>query len=459
VLPLENASGDTATQFFADGMTDELTSTVAKIPGLQVASRGATTAAYKAGGGDVRATAQRLGVGAILEGRIRRSAGRMRLTAQLTNPVDGIILWTETYDRQLKDAFQVQDDVARAIAASLSVTLGSEQSRLADRGTENPEAHDLYLRGRYVQAKYTEADLRKSLELFNAALAKDPNYASAWAGITDSWGMLADDFISPREATPKMRAAIARGMAIDSKAPELRFADGVATYYWGRDAFSAERIMESALRISPRIPYVLIYYPDVLWTVGRRDSAASFLRHAVERDPTSPEVLSAATGFFRRTGDLATARTYCDRLAELHFGEWCAAAIARSLGQPEQSIALYRRQVADPDPRVSLAARGELVAALVVAGRRDEARALAEQAEAQANAGRRYIREDAIAIMWSRLGDNDRALRWYERALKSNSAGIGGLYFALANEALRRDPRILAFAKRAGLPDPPPYWR
>ena len=459
VLPLENVSGDTATQFFADGMTDELTSTLAKIPGLQVASRGATTAAFKAGGGDVKATAQRLGVRAILEGRIRRAGGRMRLTAQLTNPGDGIILWTETYDREVKDAFQVQDDVARAIAAALRVTLGSDQRELADRGTENPEAHDLYLRARYVQAKYTEADLRKSLELFNAALAKDPNYASAWAGITDSWGMLADDFISPREAIPKVRAAIVRGMAIDSTVPELRFANGVITYYYGRDAFAAERIMESALRISHRVPFALIYYPAVLWSVGRRDSAASFLRHAVQSDPTSPEVLSAAAGFFGWTGDLATARMYCDRLVELHAGEGCTADLALAVGRPEQAIALQRRQMLDPDPRVSLSARGELVAALVVAGRRAEARALAEQAEAQANAGRRYVREDAIALMWSRLGDNDRALRWYERALQSHSSGIGGLYFALANEPLRHDPRILAFAKRAGLPDPPPYWR
>jgi tetratricopeptide (TPR) repeat protein len=242
-------------------------------------------------------------------------------------------------------------------------------------------------------------------------------------------------------------------------APELRFAEGLNMYFWGRDALAAERIMESALRISPRLPFVLNYYPAVLWSVGRRDSASSFLRHAVERDPASPEVLGQAAGYFRWTGDFAMARTYCDRLVELHAGESCTADIALSRGQPEQAIALYRLQMAESDPRISLAARRELVAALVVAGRRAEARALTEQAEAQANAGGRYVREDLIALMWSRLGDNDRAFRWYERALQSNSAGIGGLYAALATDSLRYDPRILPFAKRAGLPDPPPYWR
>ena len=126
---------------FADGMTDELTSTLAKIPGVRVASRSATSAAIKTGG-DANMIAQRLSVGAILEGRIRRAGNRMRLTAQLSNPKDGLILWTETYDREVKDAFLVQDDVARAIAAALRVTLGGEQ-QLASRGTSSSEAHDL----------------------------------------------------------------------------------------------------------------------------------------------------------------------------------------------------------------------------------------------------------------------------------------------------------------------------
>jgi TolB-like protein/tRNA A-37 threonylcarbamoyl transferase component Bud32 len=460
VLPLQNVGGDTANQFFADGMTDELTSTMAKLPGLHVASRSATAAALKAGG-DVKSTGQRLAVGAVLEGRIRRVGDRMRLTAQLTNVSDGLILWTESYDREVKDAFQVQDEVARSIAGALQVTLAGAPRDLADRATTSPAAHDLYLRGRYVQAKYTEADIRKSLELFQGALAKDPTYAAAWAGIADSWNMLADDFMAPREAAPKVREAIARGMSIDSAAPELRYVRGITAYYYDGDAHSAERMMGEALRASPRLQWGTSIYPAVLWTVGKRDSAAAFLRHAIERDPTAPEVLENASAYFVATGDLTTARMYCDRLEELHEGERCSARLDVEAGRTEQAIELYRRSMTDPSPIMSLGARQEMVGALVKANRLAEARAIATQVDAEARSGgaRRYLREDVIALMWARIGDYDRAMYWYERALRSGSAGIGGLYFNLAKEPIRHDPRILAFAKRAGLPDPPPYWR
>ncbi|MBA3339714.1 MAG: protein kinase, partial [Gemmatimonadaceae bacterium] len=232
VLPLENIGGDTATQFFADGMTDELTSTVAKIAGLKVASRSATMAALKALPGDTKALGQRLSVGAVLVGRIRRSGERMRLTAELSSVHDGSILWSETYDRDAKDAFKVQDEVARAIASALRVTLGDGQRRLAAQRTVNSEAHDLYLRGRYNQEKYTEPDIRTALALFKEAVAKDPQYAAAWSGIADSWGMLADDFMAPREAVPKMRDAMARAAAIDSTSPELLLTRGTTALYY-----------------------------------------------------------------------------------------------------------------------------------------------------------------------------------------------------------------------------------
>ncbi|GAC1648884.1 MAG: hypothetical protein NVS4B3_05100 [Gemmatimonadaceae bacterium] len=458
VLPLENAGGDTAVQFFADGMTDELTSTVAKaLPELHVASRNATVAALTSGAGDVRALGRRLAVGAVLEGRIRRVGTRMRLTAQLTNVPDGVILWTDSYDREVNDVFQVQDDVARAIAGALRVTLADRGRRDAERGTANREAHDLYLRARFVQNKYTEADLRQSLALFHAALAKDPRYAAAWAGIADSWGMLADDYLAPQEAVPHARDAIARGMAIDSTVPELRAALAVIRFYYDRDAHGAERLMADRIRRSPQL-YVSPHYIAVLWTVGRRDSAAAFLRHAAEGDPASPKVLGQAFRYYFNLGDLASAGGYCDRLVELNAGEGCTDSLAIITGHPEQSIAVRRRQLANPDARVSLGARGWLVLALAKAGRLAEARTLAAEADAVARSGRRYVREDAIALMWARVGDSDRAIDWLERALRSGSSGIGGLYFAWANEPLRHDPRLLALAKRAGLPDPPPYW-
>lgn len=221
-------------------------------------------------------------------------------------------------------------------------------------------------------------------------------------------------------------------MAIDSTVAELRYARGLMAFYYDRDAFAAERMIGSALRTSPGLPLSTSYYPAVL---------------------------SAASTFFLSMGDLVTAEAYCDRLVELHEGEWCSADIAGARGQPDKAIDVHRRAVADQDPRALLGARASLVGALAKAGRLTDAKALAEQTETEANASQRYVREDIIAIMWARIGDNDRALRWFERALRSGSAGIGWLYGSIADTPLRHDPRVLALAKRAGLPDPPPYWR
>ncbi|MGI8842544.1 MAG: protein kinase domain-containing protein [Gemmatimonadaceae bacterium] len=458
VLPLENIGGDTATQFFADGMTDELTSTVAKIAGLKVASRSATMAALKVFPGDTKALGQRLSVGAVLVGRIRRSGERMRLTAELSSVHDGSILWSETYDRDAKDAFQVQDEVARAIASALRVTLGDGQRRLAAQRTVNPEAHDLYLRGRYILEKYTEPDIRTALVLFEQAVAKDPQYAAAWSGIADSWGMLADDFMAPREAMQKMRDAMARAATIDSTSPELLFVRGNTALWYDRDPVLAERLMGEALRASPDQQFSTSYYSMALWVTGMRDSATAFVRHEVARDPTSPEVLNAASTYFLKVGDRAAARTYCDRLVEMQAGEGCSATVAMAEGRPEQAIPIYRKRAANPDIRVARGARASLVRALALSGQAAEARQLAMTIDAEARSGGRYFREDTPARMWSYLGDYDRAFEWMERALRSGSSGIGVLYWTFATDPIRKDPRMRALAKRAGLPDPPPYW-
>jgi eukaryotic-like serine/threonine-protein kinase len=457
VLPLENLGGDTATQFFADGMTDEITSTVAKLAGLRTASRSATAAAVRASAGDVRALGERLKVGAVLEGRIRRSGGRMRLTTELTGVKDGRILWTESYDREVKDAFAVQDEVARAIAGALRVTLAGGSPASASRRTTSPEAHDLYLRGRYLQNKYTEPDLRTSIALFEQALARDPRYAMAWSGIADSWMHLADDYVAPRAAVPRVREAIARGMAIDSTLPELQFSRALLAYIYDRDLHEARRLMAGSVRAAP--VELLWYYPLLLWTLGARDSAAAVWREAVARDPASPELLLAAWRYHRTFGDAAEARRYCVRLEELRAGEPCHARDALLAGRPDSAIARARRRMrGDGDSRSRSQGRLILVEVLVASGRVAEARAEVVKAEAEAKASTRYVREDWIASMWSMVGDDDRAMQWYERAYASGVGGIGVLYSDLAELPLRHDPRALALAKRAGLPDPPPYW-
>ncbi len=456
VLPFENSPADTATQFFADGMTDELTSTLSKIPGVRVTSRSATAAAVNFAGQDPRTVGERLRVGAVLATRIRRVGDRMRLTAQLANVPDGAILWSETYERKVTDAFQVQDDVARAIAGALRITLAANQ-RLADRGTTSAAAHDLYLRARYLQARYTEPDLRRSLELFQAAIKEDPKYARAWAGLTDSWGMLSDDFIAPSEAVPHIRDAVSRGLSIDSTLPELRFARGLIAYLFDRDARAAQQYMGAALAVDPDLTYGTTWYPQVLWATGLRDSASAVLRAAIKRDSTASDRLADAWDYAQQAGNRREARRYCVRLADVHAGERCGALQDLDIGRPERALDVFQRaakQAGAGRPHTQL----EYVAVLVAAKHFDEARQAVADVDRQAAAPGRYMREDDIALMHGLLGDADGAMRWYERALTAGSSGLGSLYWRTLTNPVRNDPRLLALAKRAGLPPPPPYW-
>ncbi|MEO7996199.1 MAG: serine/threonine-protein kinase [Gemmatimonadaceae bacterium] len=458
VLPLENVSGDTTMQFFADGMTDELTTAVARLPGLRVASRSATESALNTSK-EVKALGARLSVNSVLDGRLRRSGNHLRLTATLTNVADGSILWTETYDREVKDVFQMQDDIAHAIASALQVSLGGTQKQFAERGTSNSDAHDLYLRARYLQSKYTEAEMKASLQLYANALAKDPKYAMAWAGIADTWINLADDFVAPHEAVPKIRDAIARGLAIDSTNPELRNSRASLAYFFDRDARKAEQLMTSAIRDNPALVDVGGAYAQVLWNLGLRDSARAYVTHQVDRDPTSPIKLIAAFTYFQSIGDGDRKRYYCTRIVELYPFPSCSAIAADYAGKTDSAIAILRPMLSSDNSRRSTNARYYMVLLLLKQNKLAEARALLVEFEALVNAAKRYQREDWLAVMWATVGDNDRAMYWYERALTSGSSGIGSLYYDIIGLGLRNDPRLIAFARRAGLPDPPPYWR
>ena len=460
VLPLENVSADTAMQFFADGMSDELATTITKIPGLSVASRTATASAFAAAKGDMKSLGQRLNVGAVLEGRIRRSGNRMRLTAQLVNVSDDHVIWSDAYDREVKEVFQLQDDVARAIAGALRVALGGSGGALAERGTTSSEAHDLYLRGRYLQARYTEPDLRQSLELFRQALAKDSTYARAWSGIADSWSNLADDFVPARDVLPQQREAIARGMALDSTVSELHMSRGILAFWYDRDYVTAQQELERALRLDPSVPGIESVYGVLLWSMGRRDSAASFARERVARDATNPAVLDMVMTLSLGMGDTASALGYCRREVELHLlVAYCQALDSLthgSLGPMER----YSRRNREPltGDRPVLRARVGLVHMLGLWHRDAEARSIADSL-AQLARGGAYVNEIHLVKAYASIGDVPRTLEWLERAHRSNNSVLGGLYFELADTRVSGDPRIVAFAKRIGLPNPPPYWR
>ncbi|HLB54699.1 MAG TPA: protein kinase, partial [Gemmatimonadales bacterium] len=205
VLPLANMSADPENEYFSDGMTEEIIGALSKVPGLQVASR-TSCFAFKGKEVDIRQVGEKLGVGSVLTGSVRKIGNRIRITAQLVNVESGYHLWSETYDRQLEDVFAIQDEISRAIAEALKLRLAGSADQLV-APTKNLEAYNLYLKGRFFFFRFTEAGLRKSLELFQHVLLQEPGYARAYSGIADCWCELADDWVALEDAYPRAKTA------------------------------------------------------------------------------------------------------------------------------------------------------------------------------------------------------------------------------------------------------------
>ncbi|MGI8617654.1 MAG: protein kinase domain-containing protein, partial [Gemmatimonadaceae bacterium] len=287
VLPFLNLGGNQGDEYFSDGMSDELSTALGKIEGLQVASR-TSTFSFKGGeNADIRAIGEKLKVDAVLEGRVRRAGDRLRLFVQLTNVADGLSLWSESYEREVKDVFAVQEDVARAIAGALQVRLagGSALPVIADAGTDDLQAYDLYLRGRY---QWHRRDLQAAAILFEQAAAKDPRFARAHAGVAITYALLPEYVDFPLEdARQRTDAAARKALALDSTIAEAYSALGLSLVHSWRWA-EAEQAYKQAIAIDPRYPTAHQWYGELLYHTGRRGESLAQLRTSAELDPLAP---------------------------------------------------------------------------------------------------------------------------------------------------------------------------
>jgi TolB-like protein/Flp pilus assembly protein TadD len=450
VLPLVNVGGDPTEEYFSDGMTDELTSALGKIPGLRVAAR-SSAFTFKGKTADAREVGEKLRVATVLEGSVRRAGPRLRIAAQLVNAADGLSLWSETYERELKDVFQVQEDIARSIAGALRLTLGRElDARLAGGGPRNLEAHDLYLRGRFYYIKYTEPDLRRSLALYQQALARDSTYAPAWAGTADAWSALADDYLPPREAYPKARAAARRAIALDPTLAEAHASLGLVLHQYDWDFAAAEHEYQRAIALNPNAADAYHYYGYVLLsTPARLDSALAVLRRAQSLDPLSAYTLHDLGWVLQLKGHYGEAIEQCRQALELDPHAWLVLDLmGRTLllaGRPEEALRTLRL-VEDPPPHV----RAAIGRSLVALGRREEARRVLGELEREA--ARRYVRPEAIAEVYVALGEPDAAFRWLEAAYLARSTGVLQLQVERHWDPIRSDPRFAALVKKVGIP-------
>lgn len=446
ILPLRSVGGDTANRWFADGTTEELATELHKLVGMRVLAPASASVAVARVGRDPQAVGHLLGVDWLLDGSIRRAGADLRLTLRLVSTVDGSMAWSEEYTRSISstaDLFEIQSEVAHAVAGALRLSLRERAS--AAHGMVSLEAHDLYLQGRASAGRFTEPDLRRAIQLYDSALAREPQYALAWAAKSEAWSYLADSWLAPRVAYPRAKDAARRALTIDPMLAEAHamLADVLAIYDWNPRA--AEIEATRALALDPRSGSVLTTVVFQLMAAGRLDSAVVLLDRSEPLDP-----FNTVIRFWRATTLLA-AHHIAEGCAEArHAFEIAPSGMAENWGMGECLIQRGRandalphlRQAAGYSPQMqALYARG-----LALSGRTAEARVLVDSLERMSR--RRYVSGTALASAYAALGDTGAAFASLERAVRDRGAELAIVPLRTMVSSLRSDRRFEELLRR-----------
>jgi serine/threonine-protein kinase len=449
VLPLANRSADPENEYFSDGMTEEIINALAKVPGIQVASR-TSSFTFKGKEVDIRQIGEKLGVSSVLEGSVRKVGSRVRITAQLINVADGYHLWSETYDRQLEDVFAIQDEISRAIVDALKLRLGTDADTLV-APAKNIEAYTLYLKGRFVFNKDTEPSTRKALDLFQQSLLQDPSYARSYAGIADCWTQLADDFVVPDDAYPRAKAAATRALQHDPDLVEAITSVGKVLCWYEWDFAGAERQLRRAVGLNENHAEAHWAFGSVLPTVGRLDEAVAEMRKALILDPLYA-VYSRWLGRFLLfggdyAGTIAQSRKTMDLNADYAYSYLDIGSAYLELGDPEAALQWFQRGQGMETSVRSYDAL--IVRALAPLGRREEAEEILHRLEDESR--HQYVRSEIMGMAYAAVGELDRAFACLERAFQVRSAGLIYLHVDPGYKLLRGDPRFQQLVDRIGL--------
>ena len=451
VLPLENLSGDSQQEYFADGMTEELITDLGKISALRVISR-QSIMRYKGSKKPLPEIARELNVDAIVEGTVRHSGDRVRVSANLLYAPTDRHLWAETYERNLGDVLTLQDEVARTIASQIKVKLTpQENARLARGSPVNPEAYRLYLQGRYYYSKRTLPALNKSVRLFQQALEKDPISALTYAALSESYGVL--PFYGgalPREAFPKARAAALKALELDNSLAEAHAALGPVLFYSDRDWLAAERELKRAIELNPNYVVVHLWYADYLSAMGRHEQAIAEIKRAQELDPVSPLMLAMGAGIYNSARRYDEGIGECRKALELDPNLGVAHG---NLGWAYCGKGMYKEAVAEYEEEARLIGSDptmDVANAYILAGRRGEALKMLSGLREQYRRGE--IFPLALCCHYTILGEKQRALGWLQKAYEDRDPYMVGIKNNLCLDPLRSDPRFQDILRRMNFP-------
>src|SRR5947208_356171 len=448
VLPFVNMSADKHDAYLSDGMTEELVNALAKVPGLRVPGRTSCFAFKgKTEANIFRKVGDQLHVNTVLEGSVRKAGDKLRITAQLINVADGYHLWSEDYDGDVRDIFAFQSNVAQRVVEALQIKLGVEAARaLAKKPTENPEAHRLYLLGRYEFGKYSEAGWTSSIRYYEQALKLDPNYALAYCGLADTYAYMGGVVMPSKEAVLKEKEFAQKAIQLDPELPEahLSLACAIAGAF---DLQNAQIEFDRAIELNPNLAWAYEIYAWFLGGVGRLDEAIAKDKKAIELDPLNSFFQSALAY------DLYHARRYDDAMVQvrktLELDPTSTLAhnlLGRCLlgkGDTAGAIAEFQQS------KINITGawyQGLLGYAYAISGDRPKAEQILRELEAQAK--RQYVNSSAFAAIYLGLGEKEKALDWLDVAYENRESACWLLKVDPIYDSVRNEPRFQALVQK-----------
>ena len=450
ILPLDNYSGDPGQDYFAEGMTDELTAVLATISELRVTSRGSAMQFQGKSRPPTPEIAKTLDVDAVVEGSVARSGDRVRITVQLIDARADRHLWARSFERNSGDVLALQAELASAIAGEINVHLSErEASRFAAAPTVDPEAYDAYLRGRYFFNRPSDENLSKAIALFEEAVRLSPEFAPAWSGLSDAylWAGYNEGVFTASEARPKAKQAAEQAVRLDPNSAEAHASLATFKLFYEYDWEGCEREYRRAFELNPSYAFAHDQFAMALAFTGRFEESIAESRRAAELDPLSPQILidAAMAPLFQK--DVASARALAKKAGELDpsffFPVSMEGWIELEVGRFREAIPYFERAAAMGAPPFVTAYLGFAYGA---AGDRDRALATFDRLKEVSPGGR--VAPFNLAMVHLGLGDHSQALDYLERALAADSQMMPWLGRDAIFDPLRSEPRFQVLMKR-----------
>lgn len=451
VLPFVNISPDKGDEYFSDGLTEELISTISNISELSVISR-TSIMSYRGSAKKVSEIGRELGVGNVLEGSVRKAGDRIRVSVQLIDVKSDRHLWVQNYDRKLDDVFAVQTDIAGQVADALRIRiLPNERQQLEKRPTKSTEAYTLYLKGRYHWNRRSKENLLKAIEYFKLATEADPDFAAAYSGMADSYGVLADHgHMAAREVLPKGMDLSEKAVQLDDTSAEAHTSLAGFAYCWERDWAKGEREFRRAIELNPSYATAHHWYSVMLLRQRRLEEALSEAKKAQQLDPLSPQIHSFCGLVYSVMGRHELAEELGRRAMEIdlqfvpgHINLAYIYTVAKKYPDAEREAQLLLDLQKSPPAKLGVAA------VKAFSGKRDEARVILDELSRLPT--KDYLPPILLAMAYAGLGENEKLIQMIEKAYNEREFWFYELNVDPLCESIRSDARVAAIMKKVGL--------